>query len=103
MPPPYAFYDPASLPVKATDHALLIWTVIRSIHSAVISTLRWLFMQTLGGNEHQASSPPPLVPGWHSSPTTHHNVAIVALTNKLASIAWAVLAKNEIAHVLPSL
>jgi transposase len=26
---------------------------------------------------------------------THHNVAIVALANKLARIAWAVLAKEE--------
>jgi len=26
---------------------------------------------------------------------THHNVATVALANKLARIAWAVLAKNE--------
>src|SRR6516162_4209683 len=26
---------------------------------------------------------------------THHNVAVVALANKLSRIAWAVLAKNE--------
>jgi hypothetical protein len=31
---------------------------------------------------------------------THRNVAAVALTNKLARIAWAVLAKNE--HYRPS-
>jgi transposase len=27
---------------------------------------------------------------------THHNIAIVALANKLARVAWAVLAKKEI-------
>jgi hypothetical protein len=28
-------------------------------------------------------------------PRSHRNIAAVALTNKLARIAWAVLAKNE--------
>jgi hypothetical protein len=27
---------------------------------------------------------------------THHNIAIVVLANKLARMAWAVLAKNEV-------
>jgi transposase len=26
----------------------------------------------------------------------HHNIAIIALANKLARLAWAVLAKNEV-------
>jgi hypothetical protein len=35
------------------------------------------------------------VRGWRNSRHEHQNIAIVALANKLARMAWAVLAKNE--------
>ena len=39
---------------------------------------------------------PVLVPGWPSSSArAHHNVVAVALANKMARIAWAVLTKGE--------
>lgn len=33
----------------------------------------------------------------------HHNIFVVALANKLARIAWAVLAKEKIYHPLPGI
>jgi transposase len=61
------------------------------------SYLRRLFVQCARAVLQQRSKQAPGLKAWLEQLTsrTHHNVAAVALANKLARIAWAVLAKGE--------
>ena len=60
------------------------------------SYLRRLFVQGRSVMQ-QRNNQPPALSSWLAQliARTHHNVAIVALANKLLRIAWAVLCKNE--------
>ena len=61
------------------------------------SYLRKLFIQGARAVLQQRAKQAPALSTWLTQLTgrTHHNVAAVALANKLARIAWAVLAKEE--------
>jgi transposase len=61
------------------------------------SYLRRLFVQGARAVMQQRTKQSSGLSAWLAQLTsrTHHNVATVALANKLARIAWAVLAKNE--------
>ena len=61
------------------------------------SYLRRLFVQGARAVLQQRTKQSPRLSTWLAqlSSRTHRNVAAVALANKLARIAWAVLAKNE--------
>src|SRR3977135_3662415 len=61
------------------------------------SYLRRLFVQGARGVLQQRTKQSSGLGTWLAQLTlrTHRNVAAVALANKLARIAWAVLAKNE--------
>ena len=62
------------------------------------SYLRRLFVQGARAVLQQRTKQTPGLSAWLAQLTsrTHRNVAAVALANKLARIAWAVLAKNEL-------
>lgn len=61
------------------------------------SYLRKLFIQGARAVLQQRAKQAPALSTWltHLTGRTHHNVAAVALANKLARIAWAVLAKEQ--------
>jgi len=61
------------------------------------SYLRRLFVQGAGAVLQQSAKQSSGLSAWLAQLTsrTHRNVAGVALANKLARVAWAVLAKNE--------
>ncbi len=60
--------------------------------------LRMLFVQGARSVMQRRTKQAPGLSAWLAQLTarTHRNVAIVALANKLARIAWAVLTKNEV-------
>jgi transposase len=60
--------------------------------------LRMLFVQGARAVMQHKTKQSSWLTAWLAQLTarTHHNIAIVALANKLARMAWAVLAKNEV-------